>query len=87
MCNYCWANRTHNANLSMSILKSWDGKKVITMDTYLDDTELTTKLTDDDRALVMSGSFNIKYCPMCGVRLRQRKIIKFVKKIFDNVND
>lgn len=83
MCNYCWGNRSHNANLSMCILKGWDGKKVLTLDTYLDDTELTTAITDDDKSLIMSGSFNIKYCPICGIRLHQHRIRKFFKKILD----
>lgn len=83
MCNYCWANRTHNSNLSICILKSWDGKKILTMDTYLDDTELTTAITDDDREAVITGSTNVKFCPMCGQRLNQHRIKKFFKKILD----
>ena len=83
MCNYCWANRTHNANLSVCILKSFDGKKILTMDTYLDDTELTTEITDDERSLILAGSTNIKYCPMCGQRLNQHRIKKFFKRVLD----
>lgn len=83
MCNYCWANRSHNANLSLCILKSYDGEKVLTLDTYLNDAELTTEITDDGKSLVVIGETNIKFCPMCGQKLNQHRIKKFFKKILD----
>ena len=83
MCNYCWGNNTHNSNMSICVLKSWDGEKVVTLDVYLDDTELTTRITDDNKSLIISGSENIKFCPMCGQKLNQHRIKKFFKKIFN----
>lgn len=84
MCNFCWGNTTHNSNESIYVLNSWDGDKVLTLDVYLDDTELTTRITDNKyhQSLVISGSGNIKFCPMCGQKLNQHRVKKLFKKIF-----
>ena len=85
MCNYCWANRTHNVNMSLFVAE--DATKKISVDTFLDDNELTTIVTDERDWIVVRKAVRVKFCPCCGMRLRQHIFKKVVQTIKDSIRE
>ena len=55
--------------------------------TFLDDNELTTIVTDERDWIVVRKAVRVKFCPCCGMRLRQHIFKTVVQTIKDSIRE
>ncbi len=79
MCKYCVNNAV--GSMGESLLNSQTDD--LAFDTFIDDNMLTTIVTGEGGKILTDGRVVIRYCPMCGEKLKQRVVQKFFKNLFN----